>query len=249
MEKKKNNILVDVFARIWAVWGLIIFIATFVIFYIPSILCYLIKGNIGQKIFIDIARIWMRIWLTLIGCPVTVKGRENFKKGEAYVVVCNHNALLDPPLSSPFIPGPNKTIAKTSFAKIPIFGWYYKKGAVLVDRKSDASRRRSFEAMKKTLQSGMHMCIYPEGTRNRTNDPLKRFYDGAFKLSTDSNKAIIPALLFNTKKAMPIDKKFYLLPAKLEIHFLPAVPSNDLSTEELKEKVFKIMWDYYTAHQ
>ncbi|HRG44473.1 MAG TPA: 1-acyl-sn-glycerol-3-phosphate acyltransferase, partial [Saprospiraceae bacterium] len=55
-----------------------------------------------------------------------IKGRENFAEGENYVVVFNHNALLDAPLSAPFIPGANKTIAKSSFAKVPIFGLFYK---------------------------------------------------------------------------------------------------------------------------
>jgi len=250
MNKKKRTIVfIEIFDRIWALWALIIFVIGFVIIYIPSILCYLIPGYKGQKLFLTFARIWIQSWLILIGCPVTVKGRENFKKGKAYIVTSNHNALLDPPLSSPFMPGANKTIAKTSFAKIPIFGLYYKKGSVLVDRNKNASRVKSFEEMKKTLKMGMHMCIYPEGTRNRSNEPLKKFYDGAFKLATDTGTEIIPAIIFNTKKAMPIDKKFFLLPKKLELHFLPPVPAHEISTNELKEKVFTIMRDYYTAHQ
>ena len=66
-----------------------------------------------------------------------MEGKENFKKGETYVIVYNHNALIDVPLSAPFVPGGNKTIAKSSFAKLPIFGWFYKRGSVLVDRKND----------------------------------------------------------------------------------------------------------------
>lgn len=96
---------------------------------------------------------------------------------------------MDVPLSSPFIPGANKTIAKTSFVKVPVFGFYYMKGAVTHDRKSEKSRKESFEKMKQVLKKGMHMCIYPEGTRNRTNEPLKKFYDGAFKLATDTAQA------------------------------------------------------------
>lgn len=248
-KKKSDTIFIEIFARIWALWALIVFVIGFLIIYIPSILCYLIPGYKGQKLFLTFARIWIQSWLILIGCPVKVKGREHFKKGKAYIVTSNHNALLDPPLSSPFMPGANKTIAKTSFAKVPIFGLYYKKGSVLVDRNKNASRVKSYEEMKETLKMGLHMCIYPEGTRNRTSEPLKKFYDGAFKLATDTKTEIIPALIFNTKKAMPIDKKFYLLPKKLELHFLPAVSAENLSSDELKDKIFKIMRDYYTAHQ
>lgn len=245
----KTNIFLEIFARIWAFWALALFIITFFIIYIPSILCYLIPGKKGQRLFLDIAKIWMESWLLCLGCPIKVKGQENFEPGKAYIVTSNHNALLDPPLSSPFIPGANKTIAKTSFAKIPLFGLYYRKGSVLVDRDSDASRRKSFEDMKKTLQLGMHMCIYPEGTRNRTDQPLKRFYSGAFKLAVDTQTDIIPAIILNTKKAMPVNKKFYLVPKKLEIHFLPPVSSEGLTSDQLKNKVFQIMWDYYTIHQ
>lgn len=243
-----KKILTEIFARIWAFWALLTFAVTFLIIFIPSILCYLIPGNIGQQIFLFIGGVWMRSWLTLIGCPVKIKGLENFEKGKNYVITYNHNALLDPPLSAPFIPGANKTIAKSSFAKVPIFGWYYAKGSVLVNRKSEKSKRKSFEEMKKVLAKSMHMCIYPEGTRNKTDKPLKSFYDGAFKLSVDAKKAVMPAIILNTKKAMPADKKFYLLPKKLEIHFLPAIEPENLTAKELKQKVFDVMWNYYTTH-
>ena len=209
---------------------------------------WLMPDPAGQKVFIGIARIWMNIWLRLAGCPVTVKGKENFRPGASYIVTCNHNSLLDVPLSSPFIPGGNKTIAKTSFAKIPLFGFYYMKGSVLVNRKSEKSRRVSFEKMKTILQKGIHMCIYPEGTRNRTNEPLKKFYDGAFKLAVATDTAIIPAVIFNTKKALPTNRSFYFLPHKLKMHFLEPVPVAGQTAEQLKEKVFEIMKKYYVQH-
>lgn len=149
--------------------------------------------------------------------------------------------MLDVPLSAPYVPGSNKTIAKSSFAKVPVFGWFYKRGAVLVNRKDDKSRSRSFEQMKAVLAAGMHMCIYPEGTRNRTGEPLKKFYDGAFKLSIVSQKQIIPCVLTGTQKAMPVHKTFYLLPAKLRMQFLPPVSPVNETVESLKETVFQQM--------
>jgi 1-acyl-sn-glycerol-3-phosphate acyltransferase len=240
----------EIFGRIWAFWGLVSFVLTFLIIFIPSMLCYLIPGNKGQYAFIKIAKLWVSFWLRLIGCPVTVvSGKENFAPGTAYVITFNHNALLDVPLSAPFIPGANKTIAKISFTKVPIFGWYYRKGSVLVDRDSDKSRRKSFDDMKKVLQDGMHMSIFPEGTRNRTKEPLKQFYAGAFKLAADTKTPVIPAIILHTKKAMPIHKAFYLMPHRLEVHFLPPVPSTDISAGVLKEKVFKIMSEFYLANE
>ena len=242
---QKMKIFKDIFARIWAFWGIISFIATFLIIFIPSMFTYLLPDPKGSAVFIQIAKIWMTVWLRLVGCPLKVTGKENFVKGQPFIVTCNHNSLLDVPLSSPFIPGPNKTIAKTSFARIPLFGWFYRKGSVLVDRNSDASRRKSFEEMKSVLKQGMYMCIYPEGTRNRSAEPLKKFYDGAFKLAVETRTSIIPALIFNTNKALPVNKSFYFIPHKLRMHFIAPVSPEGLTAEALKEKVFGLMKEYY----
>ena len=235
----------NILGRIWAFWGMLSFAVTFLIIFLPSMVSYLIPGPKGQDYFIAVSRIWMWTWLRMVGCPATIKGKENFKKGHTYVVVYNHNALLDVPLSAPFIPGGNKTIAKASFAKVPIFGWFYKRGSVLIDRGDNKSRLTSFEDMREVLRNNMHMCIYPEGTRNRTSEPLKPFYDGAFKLAIDTRKEVIPCIIFGTKKAMPVHKPFYLRPTKLQMHFLPAVPSEGLKAPALKEKIFSIMQEYY----
>ena len=248
-EKKieSESLFVSIFARLWALWGLISFVVTFLIIFLPSMIAYLIPGKKGQDYFIKVSKIWMEVWLRLIGCPVIINGKGHFKEGENYVVVFNHNALLDVPLSAPYVPGGNKTIAKSSFAKVPIFGWFYTRGSVLVDRTNDASRRKSFEEMKKVLRNGMHMCLYPEGTRNRTAQPLKTFYDGAFKLAVEAKKDIIPCIITGTKKAMPIDKTFYLLPHKLTLNFFQSVPSANEDAKALKEKVFGIMYSAYEA--
>lgn len=234
-----------IFGRIWAVWGLIVFAITCSIVYIPIMLTKLVAEPKGTAIFRAISKVWMRIYLTLIGCRLVIKGQDNFKKGKTYVVVCNHNSFMDVPLTTPFIPGANRTIAKKSISKVPIFGPIYTRGSVLVDRNSDDSRRRSFELMKQTLTQGLHMVIYPEGTRNRTNNPLNPFYDGAFKLAIESNKEIIPTLLFNTRKVLPADKGFYLKPHQLEMHFLSAIPTEGRTIKEVKDQVYRIMWEYY----
>ena len=102
--------------------------------------------------------------------------------------------------------------------------------------------------MKNVLASGMHMCIYPEGTRNRTSEPIKQFYDGAFKLAIAAKKDIIPCVITGTKKAMPINKTFYLLPTRLKMNFLPPVSSENISVKELKDKVHTLMTEHYVKH-
>lgn len=248
-EKRQTNdkysIAANVFGRVWAFWGLVSFLTTFLIIFLPSMASHLMKDPRGQRYFIAVSKLWMDVWLFLVGCPVKITGKENFKPGENYVVVFNHNALLDVPLSAPYVPGANKTIAKASFAKVPLFGQFYKRGSVLVDRSNEKSRTKSFDMMKQVLADGMHMCIYPEGTRNRTAEPLKPFYDGAFRLAAATKKDIIPTIIMGTKKAMPINKKFFLLPVRLQMHFMPAVSSVDIPVKELKEKVYQMMVDKY----
>jgi 1-acyl-sn-glycerol-3-phosphate acyltransferase len=192
-----------------------------------------------------IFRVWMQIFFFLIGVRLKVRGRENFKSGENYVVIYNHNSLMDVPVSVPFTPGANKTIAKIEMARIPVFGLIYRRGSVLVDRKDEESRKRSYVEMKDVLDKGLHMCIYPEGTRNKTNQPLQRFHNGAFRLSVDSGKAILPALIFNTANVLP-RKFFFFWPATIELHYLePIYPTGFSSAEELKEHAFTLMKEYY----
>ena len=99
--------------------------------------------------------------------------------------------------------------------------------------------------MKRMLAISLDMVIYTEGTRNLTKDPLKKLYDCAFRLAADTKKPVLPAVLFHTQKALPANKFFYLFPHKLEMHFLPAIESKEISVEELKTTAFNRMWDYY----
>ena len=242
------NLIKNITGRIWALWGLLFFIGTMliaIIFYLP---CFLLKEPYAAQWHRLVSRVWMTIYLNAIGCPLFVKGKEHFARGQNYIVICNHNSLMDIPVTTPFMPQANKTIAKKGFARVPIFGWIYSLGSVLVDRSSERSRRQSYDRMKNVLTIGLDMVIYPEGTRNRSKDPLKSFYDGAFRLSADTGKPLLPTLVFNTKKVLPVHKFFYLSPHKIELHFLEPVYPAGLTHKELKEKLFRLMWDYYATH-
>ena len=249
MDSRNNSIFWSVFGRLWAIWVIVIFILTMLVFLIPFLLFSYFRADPQKtRSWASIARVWMGVFLPLAGCPLRVRGREKFVKGQPYIVACNHNALIDVPVSYPGIPGGNKTIAKIEMAKIPIFGLFYRTGSVLVDRSSESSRKDSFVKMKEVLDMGLHMCIYPEGTRNKTADPLKSFHDGAFRLSINTRKPIIPAIIFNSRKIMPADKTFFVRPCPLYMHFLdPVIPASDETVESLKQRVFSVMWNYYIA--
>jgi 1-acyl-sn-glycerol-3-phosphate acyltransferase len=236
------KIIKEVLGRIFALWALIVFAGSLLIASIPIWITAIWPEPKRTINFFKIVRVWMKFFFTFSGVRRIIKGKEHFKKGENYVVVFNHNSFMDVPLSVDAVPA-NKTIAKAEMAKIPVFGMIYKRGSVLVDRKSEESRRHSFLKMKSVLEIGLHMCIYPEGTRNKTAEPLQRFHDGAFKLAIESKKQVIPSLIFYTKKVLP-RKPFFFWPHKVELHFLPPVPIENKSTQQLKDEVFAIMKNY-----
>ncbi|MDP4264640.1 MAG: lysophospholipid acyltransferase family protein [Bacteroidota bacterium] len=243
------NIIKNILGRIFALWASVIFLITMIIFVIPIFVAGLWKDPRRTIIFQHASRIWMRVFFFLTGLRLRIKGKQYFKKGENYIVVSNHNSFMDVPLTTPFIPGPNKTIAKIEMAKIPVFGFIYKTGSVLVDRKSEESRKASFGKMADVLQAGLHMCIYPEGTRNKTTEPVQPFHNGAFRLAVETGKSILPAVIFNTAKVLPANKAFFFWPVKVQMHFLEPVPPGTQTAEQLKEKVFGLIKDYYVSHK
>ena len=152
------KIFKEIFGRIWAVWSLALFLSSMVVaifFYLPLLFMPYKKAAEWHR---AVSRIWMATYLYLIGCPMRINGKENFSKNENYVIVCNHSSLMDIPVTTPFMPQVNKTIAKKSFARIPVFGWIYSWGSVLVVRESVESRKKSYELMKKVLQQRNLIC-------------------------------------------------------------------------------------------
>ncbi|HYM93800.1 MAG TPA: 1-acyl-sn-glycerol-3-phosphate acyltransferase [Chitinophagaceae bacterium] len=242
------KIIKEVLARIFALWALLWFFATMLIVFLPIWMIGLWPEPKRTIFLCNIFRVWMRVFFFITGLRLQKKGKEYFKKRETYIVVCNHNTLLDVPVSTPGIPGPNKTIAKIEISRIPVFGMMYKRGSVLVNRKSGESRKASYAKMKEVLELGIHMCIYPEGTRNKTNEPLQQFHDGAFKLAVDTGHSILPALIFNTSKIFPNNKTFYFWPSKIEMHFLEPIAVGSQNSDQLKEKTFNLMKEYYLQY-
>ncbi|MBK7761763.1 MAG: 1-acyl-sn-glycerol-3-phosphate acyltransferase [Bacteroidetes bacterium] len=242
----------DIMARIYFVYGMLLFAITM----LPVALVFFIIRHAANERVASIViqrgfQIWMGIYMPLIFCPVRHKGREHFQKGKNYVVTLNHNTLADVPVSSPGIPGPNRTLAKVELSKIPIFGYIYASGSILLTRSDAQSRKDSIPQMIEALNKGLHLCLFPEGTRNKTDLPLARFYDGAFKVAIAAQKPIIPGLIFGTKAILHPHKKFWAWPHKIEMHFLPPIETTGLvasDTDTLKQEVFEVMKDYYVTN-
>jgi len=233
-------------------YAIVLFVLTMLIVFLPVWATTRFSEPMRSRLLHPVFKAWMSVFLPLVFCPVIRKGKRHFEKGKNYVVVVNHNSLADIPVSSPWIPGPNKTLAKADMAKIPVFGVIYKAGSILVHRNKEASRRESFMKMQEMLGHGLHLCLYPEGTRNKTEKPLQQFYDGAFIAAIKSQKPIIPALIFNTKRIYPaIESIFWARPLPIHIHFLAPVETAGLTLADasvLKEQIHKLMEDYYVAN-
>ena len=246
------KVVKNILGRIFLVYALVVFAITMLVVFIPIWIISLLPEPKRAKALHLVFRLWMGVYMPLVFCPVFRKGKEKFRKGEQYVVVINHNSLADIPVSSPWIPGPNKTLAKVEMSKIPLFGMIYKCGSIIVDRKKEGSRRDSVLKMQETLDMGIHLCLYPEGTRNKTSEPLQPFFDGAFVTAVKAQKAIMPGVIFNTGKILPHNKKLWARPLPIHIHFLDPIPTTGLTMKDvaaLKDQVHELMEKHYIAHR
>ena len=242
----------NILGALFIIYALVVFAITLLVVYIPIWIISLLKEPSRARALHVVFRIWMGVYMPLVFCPVSRKGKKNFKKGQQYVVVINHNSLADIPVSSPWIPEPNKTLAKMEMSKVPLFGMIYKTGSILLDRKKEESRRDSFSKMAETLNMGIHLCLYPEGTRNKTSLPLQPFFDGAFVTAIRTQTPIMPGIIFGTAKILPHGKKFWARPNPIRIHFLEPTPTAGLTLSDLpalKEQVHLQMETYYVANK
>lgn len=246
------NVIKRSLGFVYFIYFMLVFSITMLPAYLAVLFIYSWSEPKRAKALHRIFKVWMGSFMPLVFCPVRRKGAEYFKEGQQYVVVCNHNSYMDIPVSSPWIPGANKTLAKIEFAKAPFFGLIYKTGSILVDRTDEKSRKESFGAMRETLKMGLHLCLYPEGTRNKTDQSLQPFQDGAFVIAIREQQPIMPALIFNTAAIMPRNRQFWAWPKPIRIEFLPPIETNGMKLRELpelKEQVWTIMNDYYVANK
>jgi 1-acyl-sn-glycerol-3-phosphate acyltransferase len=246
------KLLKDIGGRIYLVYFLSLFVLTMLPAYFAVLLIYNNPEPKRTRRLHRIFRIWMGAFMPAVFCPVRRRGTGYFETGKTYVVVCNHNSFIDIPVSSPWIPRPNKTLAKIEISKVPLFGTIYKAGTILVDRNNEQSRKDSFSAMRQALRLHLDLCLYPEGTRNKTGDDLQEFQDGAFVVAIREQVPIMPALIFNTGKILPHNRKFWARPSPVPFHFLPPVATTGLSLKdlpELKKKVWTAMNNYYCKHK
>jgi 1-acyl-sn-glycerol-3-phosphate acyltransferase len=121
-----------------------------------------------------------------------------------YIVVSNHSSELDVMFCYRLVKSPVVFIGKAELAKIPLFGFFYRRTSILVDRSSLASKRSVMDKAARRLARGTGLCIYPEGgIPKNPKTVLAPFKAGAFKLAIESGTPILPISFPDNRRRFP----------------------------------------------
>jgi 1-acyl-sn-glycerol-3-phosphate acyltransferase len=144
-------------------------------------------------------------------------------KGKSYMLVANHTSMTDIMMMLLIAKNPFVFVGKAELAKIPLFGFFYKRTNILVDRSNARSRKAVFDRANARLKSGVSICIFPEGgVTEDENVLLDSFKDGAFRLAIEHQIAVMPVTLFDNKKRFPFDF-FKGSPGRMRAHTHQAI--------------------------
>jgi len=201
---------------IWRIWFyLLVAIATLLLF--PFLLVSTAREKF-YPFFFQVAKAWSAIILYGMGFYPDFKYRENFSKASQFILMANHSSMIDIMMMFLLAKKPFVFVGKKELAKMPIFGFFYKRSCILVDRSNVKSRQEAFKETDRRLANGVNVCIFPEG--KIPDDPtivLDRFKDGPFKLAINHALAIVPITFPDNKKRFPYEwKKGY--PGKLRAY-------------------------------
>jgi len=170
-----------------------------------------------------------------------------------YVFVFNHISFFDIPIILTTIRHQHfRILGKAELGKVPIFGFVYRQAVVMVDRSSPENRAKSIRQLKSVINKGISVVIAPEGTFNTTHQPLKEFYDGAFKVAIETQTPIKPILFLDGYDRLGYESIFSLTPGKTRSVYLEEVPVQGLTindVQDLKMRVYKIMEEKLIAYK
>ncbi|MGB0880810.1 MAG: lysophospholipid acyltransferase family protein [Polaribacter sp.] len=188
-------------------------------------------------------RIWSKILVYGMGFRLNVQMDEAIDRNKSYMFCPNHASLMDPFVLILLSKNPIVFVGKKELVKIPIFGFFYKKAVIMVDRSNPKSRKRVYEMAKKRLQNGISMAIFPEGLVPAENVVLAPFKNGAFGLAIEFEMPIVPQVYYDCKRLFSWDFLKGGL-GVLRVHQHKFIETKDLEIddmENLKAQTFKLM--------
>ena len=230
---------------IFSVYAFAIFIVLmFVLF--PFVLIASFFGRMqGGNFIFHICRFWADIFMLLLGIHHKNIFEAPKATGHPVVFVFNHISYMDiPVLMKAFRKQPIRVLAKAEMAKVPVFGFFYRKATVMVQRGNLQARAKSVRQLKSILKKNISIVLAPEGTFNMTHQPLKEFYDGAFKVAIETQTPIQPVIFLDAYDRMNYESVFSLTPGKSRAVFLEEIEVNNFTlqdTGKLKNIVYQKM--------
>jgi len=204
-------------------------------------------------IFYKIAHFWGKSMLFLMGFKAEAVGTEQLIPNQSYMLSANHTSMIDIMLMLAVIKkNPFVFVGKAELGKIPIFGFFYKRTSILVDRSSAESRRKVFDEAKEKLDRGLSVCIFPEGmVPDDENLILTDFKNGAFVLAIEHQIPIVPISFYDCKKRFSYTF-FSGGPGKLRVKIHPPIATKNMEVSKdknpLKNRVYRIIYDDLLEH-
>lgn len=194
----------------------------------------------------DLFRVMGGLWLKLIGINHSVSFESVPDDNTQYIFIANHISYIDAVIIICSIKHRFRPIGKYELLKVPVFGWLYKFCVVTVNRSSAEDRARSLVDLRKILDRGISILVFPEGTFNMADGPLKEMYDGAFKLALETGKTIQPIIFLDAYDRMPYESLFLMTPGESRAVYLTPIDPieySDIDVKGLKSIAEKVMSD------
>jgi 1-acyl-sn-glycerol-3-phosphate acyltransferase len=160
--------------------------------------------------------------LRIAGIRWKVDGYDRLDLSRNYIFMANHVSNIDPPLLIPLLPHRVTVLVKKELFKIPILGPAMRMGDfVPIDRRNRESAIASVREAEQTVRRGLHMVVFPEGTRSR-DGKLLPFKKGPFYLALETGVPIVPVTILGTEKLLPKGKAI-ARPGEVEVVFHPPI--------------------------
>lgn len=186
----------------WRIWFYLLVIVPILLFF-PILLILSASEKFYPQFFWIARNLWARPILYGMGFVPKFKKEEKIIKGKSYMLIANHTSMTDIMLMLVASKNPFVFVGKKELAKLPIFGLFYKRTSILVDRGSARSRKAVYDSAQRRLKQGMSICIFPEGRVPEEEVYLDLFKDGAFRLAIEHQIPIVPMTFADNKERFP----------------------------------------------